>query len=49
MWTCFSNAGPVTDYTEAAQSDTAAFGRFHQAMLENGVLASRRPSLKLLF
>jgi glutamate-1-semialdehyde 2,1-aminomutase len=37
MWTWFFNAGPVTDYTEAAQSDTAAFGRFHQAMLENGV------------
>ncbi len=37
MGTWFFNPGPVTDYTEAAQSDTAAFGRFHNSMLENGV------------
>jgi glutamate-1-semialdehyde 2,1-aminomutase len=37
MWTWFFTAGPVTDYTQAAQSDTAAFGRFHRAMLEQGV------------
>jgi glutamate-1-semialdehyde 2,1-aminomutase len=37
MWTWFFTAGPVTDYTEAASSDTAAFGRFHRAMLDAGV------------
>jgi glutamate-1-semialdehyde 2,1-aminomutase len=37
MWTWFFTAGPVTDYAHAAQSDTAAFGRFHRAMLEQGV------------
>jgi len=37
MWTWFLTAGPVTNYAQAAQSDTAAFGRFHRAMLEQGV------------
>jgi glutamate-1-semialdehyde 2,1-aminomutase len=37
MWTWFFNAGPVTNYEEAAESDTAAFGRFHRAMLAQGV------------
>jgi glutamate-1-semialdehyde 2,1-aminomutase len=37
MWTWFFNEGPVTDYDEAAKSDTVAFGRFHRAMLEQGV------------
>jgi glutamate-1-semialdehyde 2,1-aminomutase len=41
MWTWFFTPGPnlslVTNYSEAAKSDTAAFGRFHQAMLEQGV------------
>jgi glutamate-1-semialdehyde 2,1-aminomutase len=37
MWTWFFTAGPVTNYAQAAQSDTAAFGRFHRAMLEQGV------------
>ncbi len=37
MWTWFFTPGPVTDYAEAAKSDTAAFGRFHRAMLEHGV------------
>jgi glutamate-1-semialdehyde 2,1-aminomutase len=27
----------VTNYTQAAQSDTAAFGRFHQAMMKAGI------------
>jgi len=27
----------VKDYNDAAKSDTAAFGRFHRAMLEQGV------------
>ena len=37
MWTWFFTAGPVRNYEQAAKSDTAAFGRFHQAMLEQGV------------
>jgi glutamate-1-semialdehyde 2,1-aminomutase len=37
MWTWFFTAGPVTDYAQAARSDTAAFGRFHNAMLNQGV------------
>jgi glutamate-1-semialdehyde 2,1-aminomutase len=37
MWTWFLTPGPVTDYAQAAESDTAAFGRFHRAMLEAGV------------
>jgi len=37
MWTWFFTPGPVTNYTQAAQSDTAAFGRFHHAMLDQGV------------
>jgi glutamate-1-semialdehyde 2,1-aminomutase len=37
MWTWFFVHGPVTNYQQAAQSDTAAFGRFHRAMLDRGV------------
>ncbi len=41
MWTWFftpgPNSSPVTNYTEAARSDTAAFGHFHRAMLDAGV------------
>ncbi|MGD0293446.1 MAG: glutamate-1-semialdehyde 2,1-aminomutase [Terracidiphilus sp.] len=37
MWTWFFTANPVTNYTQAARSDTAAFGRFHHAMLNHGV------------
>jgi len=37
MWTWFFTPGPVTDYAQAAHSDTAAFGRFHRAMLGQGV------------
>ena len=37
MWTWFFTANTVTNYDEAAASDTAAFGRFHRAMLEQGV------------
>lgn len=37
MWTWFFTAGPVRNYEEAAKADTAAFGRFHRAMLERGV------------
>ena len=37
MWTWFFTPRPVTNYGDAARSDTAAFGRFHRAMLEHGV------------
>ena len=37
MWTWFFTPGPVTNYDDAAKSDTAAFGRFHRAMLERGI------------
>jgi glutamate-1-semialdehyde 2,1-aminomutase len=37
MWTWFFTATPVTDFATAATSDTAAFARFHRAMLEQGV------------
>jgi glutamate-1-semialdehyde 2,1-aminomutase len=37
MWTWFFQPDPVTNYAEAARSDTAKFGRFHRAMLEQGV------------
>ena len=37
MGTWFFNSGPVTNYAQAAQSDTAAFGRFHRAMMERGI------------
>ncbi|HKF48667.1 MAG TPA: glutamate-1-semialdehyde 2,1-aminomutase [Terracidiphilus sp.] len=37
MWTWFFSPDPVEDYGDAAKSDTAAFGAFHRAMLEQGV------------
>jgi glutamate-1-semialdehyde 2,1-aminomutase len=37
MGTWFFTPGPVTNYEQAARSDTAAFGRFHRAMLDQGV------------
>jgi len=37
MWTWFFTQEPVTDYAQAALSDTASFGRFHNAMLDAGV------------
>ncbi len=37
MFTWFFAAGPVTDWTSAAKSDTEAFGRFFRAMLESGI------------
>jgi len=37
MWTWFFTGSPVTNYAEAAKSDTAAFGRFHRGMLDRGV------------
>jgi len=37
MWTWFFTPDEVTNYDEAAKSDTAAFGRFHRSMLEQGV------------
>jgi glutamate-1-semialdehyde 2,1-aminomutase len=37
MFTWFFTPGPVTDFASASTSDTAAFARFHRAMLEHGV------------
>ncbi|MGP8271814.1 MAG: glutamate-1-semialdehyde 2,1-aminomutase [Terracidiphilus sp.] len=37
MGTWFFTSGPVTNYAQAALSDTAAFGRFHRAMLNAGI------------
>ncbi len=37
MFTTFFQEGPVTDYASALRSDTGAFGRFFQGMLERGV------------
>jgi len=37
MWTWFFTAQLVKDFASAATSDTAAFGRFHRAMLDAGV------------
>jgi glutamate-1-semialdehyde 2,1-aminomutase len=37
MGTWFFTPGPVTNYDQAARSDTAAFGRFHRAMMDEGV------------
>lgn len=37
MWTWFFTPGPVVDYDDAAKSDTAAFGRFHRSMLDQGI------------
>ena len=37
MWTWFFTSGAVTNYDQAAKSDTAAFGHFHRAMLNQGI------------
>lgn len=37
MFTWFFTPDPVTDFKSASTSDTAAFGRFHRAMLDGGV------------
>ncbi|HIP96374.1 MAG TPA: aminotransferase class III-fold pyridoxal phosphate-dependent enzyme, partial [Anaerolineae bacterium] len=37
MFSTFFTEGPVADYASATDSDTAAFGRFFQAMLEAGI------------
>jgi glutamate-1-semialdehyde 2,1-aminomutase len=37
MFTWFFTAQPVTDFTSAATSDTAAFARFHGAMMDQGI------------
>lgn len=37
MGTWFFTAEPVRNYDDAAKSDTAAFGQFHQGMLNRGV------------
>ena len=37
MFGLFFTAGPVHNYDDAKQSDTAKFGRFHRGMLEQGI------------
>jgi glutamate-1-semialdehyde 2,1-aminomutase len=37
MWTWFFTDSEVANYEQAAQSDTAAFGRFHHSMLQSGI------------
>jgi glutamate-1-semialdehyde 2,1-aminomutase len=37
MWTWFFTSNAVTNYDQAAKSDTAAFGRFHRTMLDQGI------------
>ena len=37
MFTLFFTAGPVTNWTEAKQSNTQSFANFFNSMLENGV------------
>jgi glutamate-1-semialdehyde 2,1-aminomutase len=37
MWTWFFTSESVLDYARAASSDTAAFGRFHNSMLDQGI------------
>ncbi len=37
MGTWFFTPNPVTNYDDAAASDTVAFGRFHNAMLDQGI------------
>ena len=37
MWTWFFTASEVTNYDQAASSDTARFGRFHRLMLDRGI------------
>jgi len=37
MFTVFFNSDSVTDYVSAARSDTGKYGRFHPAMLSQGV------------
>jgi glutamate-1-semialdehyde 2,1-aminomutase len=37
MWTWFFTKRPVRNYDDAVSSDTAAFGRYHRAMLDQGV------------
>jgi glutamate-1-semialdehyde 2,1-aminomutase len=37
MFCTYLTEGPVTDYASAQQSDTTAFGRFCQAMMEAGI------------
>jgi glutamate-1-semialdehyde 2,1-aminomutase len=37
MWTWFFTPDQVTNYDQAAKADTAAFGRFHRDMMQQGV------------
>jgi glutamate-1-semialdehyde 2,1-aminomutase len=37
MITIFFHPGPITSWNDAKQCDTKAFGRFHRALLAEGV------------
>jgi glutamate-1-semialdehyde 2,1-aminomutase len=37
MFCTYFQSGPVYSFTDALQSDTAAFGRFFRSMLEEGI------------
>ena len=37
MWGFFFNENPVTNYTQALQSDTNLFAKFHAQMLKRGI------------
>jgi glutamate-1-semialdehyde 2,1-aminomutase len=37
MLTPFFSKGPVRNWSEAAQCDTAAFGRMHAALIQEGL------------
>jgi glutamate-1-semialdehyde 2,1-aminomutase len=37
MFCTYFQAGPVNNFTDAAKSDTAAFGSFFRHLLEHGV------------
>ena len=43
LWGFFFHPGPVTNFTEAKQSDTALFRRFHRAARERGILLAPSP------
>jgi len=43
MWGIFLHPGPVNSFEQAAEADTAAFGRFHREMLNLGVFLAPSP------
>ncbi len=43
MWGVFFHEGPVRSFEDAKEADTDAFGRFHRALLRQGVLFAPSP------